>query len=68
MPEGEQIQPQHYAFLVSEDDFDAIYGKIHPAGCSTGRTRAGNGRVRSTPTTAAAVCTSAIPQAITWRS
>jgi extradiol dioxygenase family protein len=26
--EGEQIRPQHYAFLVSEDDFDAIYGKI----------------------------------------
>jgi catechol 2,3-dioxygenase-like lactoylglutathione lyase family enzyme len=26
--EGEEIRPQHYAFLVSEDDFDAIYGKI----------------------------------------
>nr|WP_206071523.1 VOC family protein [Antrihabitans stalactiti] len=24
----ENIQPQHYAFLVSEDDFDAIYGRI----------------------------------------
>jgi extradiol dioxygenase family protein len=24
----EPIRPQHYAFLVSEDDFDAIYGKI----------------------------------------
>jgi catechol 2,3-dioxygenase-like lactoylglutathione lyase family enzyme len=22
------IRPQHYAFLVSEDDFDAIYGRI----------------------------------------
>jgi len=26
--ESEEIRPQHYAFLVSEDDFDAIYGKI----------------------------------------
>src|ERR1044071_6134900 len=24
----EDIHPQHYAFLVSEDDFDAIYGRI----------------------------------------
>lgn len=25
---GEEIRPQHYAFLVSEEEFDAIYGKI----------------------------------------
>jgi catechol 2,3-dioxygenase-like lactoylglutathione lyase family enzyme len=24
----DQVRPQHYAFLVSEDEFDAIYGKI----------------------------------------
>jgi len=29
---GEEIRPQHYAFLVSEDDFDAIYGKITSRG------------------------------------
>jgi hypothetical protein len=23
-----EIAPQHYAFLVSEDDFDAIFGRI----------------------------------------
>jgi hypothetical protein len=23
-----EIQPQHYAFLVGEDDFDAIWGRI----------------------------------------
>ncbi|MFE3292221.1 VOC family protein [Rhodococcus sp. NPDC059234] len=23
-----EVQPQHYAFLVSEDDFDSIYGRI----------------------------------------
>jgi catechol 2,3-dioxygenase-like lactoylglutathione lyase family enzyme len=28
VPEGDEVRPQHYAFLVSEDDFDAIYGKI----------------------------------------
>lgn len=32
VPDGEQIHPQHYAFLVSEDDFDAIYGRIRGRG------------------------------------
>ncbi|OSC41066.1 VOC family protein [Mycobacterium decipiens] len=31
-PEGEKIPRQHYAFLVSEDEFDAIYGKIKSRG------------------------------------
>ena len=26
------ITPQHYAFLVSEDDFDTIFGRIQDAG------------------------------------
>ena len=26
--DGEEIRPQHYAFLVSEDEFDAIYGRV----------------------------------------
>ena len=29
---GEEIRPQHYAFLVADDDFDAIYGKIQSRG------------------------------------
>ncbi|HUO40768.1 MAG TPA: VOC family protein [Mycobacterium sp.] len=29
---GDDIRPQHYAFLVSEDDFDAIYGRITQRG------------------------------------
>ena len=29
-PDG--FQPQHYAFLVSEEDFDAIFGRIQQAG------------------------------------
>jgi catechol 2,3-dioxygenase-like lactoylglutathione lyase family enzyme len=32
LPEGENVRPQHYAFLVSEDEFDAIYGKIRASG------------------------------------
>lgn len=28
----EQIAPQHYAFLVSETDFDAIFARIQQAG------------------------------------
>lgn len=31
-PEGAEIHPQHYAFLVSEDEFDTIYGKIRDRG------------------------------------
>jgi catechol 2,3-dioxygenase-like lactoylglutathione lyase family enzyme len=30
-PDGE-IQPQHYAFLVSEDEFDQIFGRIQERG------------------------------------
>ena len=30
--DGEEIRPQHYAFLVSEDEFDSIYGKISRRG------------------------------------
>lgn len=29
---GEQVASQHYAFLVSEEDFDAIFGRIKAAG------------------------------------
>ncbi|MPZ28428.1 MAG: VOC family protein [Micromonosporaceae bacterium] len=29
---GAEITSQHYAFLVSEEEFDAIMGRIHQAG------------------------------------
>jgi len=29
---GDDVRPQHYAFLVSEADFDAIYGRIRERG------------------------------------
>ena len=32
MPDGEEIYPQHYAFLVSDDEFDAIYARIRTRG------------------------------------
>jgi hypothetical protein len=32
VPDGGEIRQQHYAFLVSEEDFDAIYGKIASRG------------------------------------
>ena len=32
VPDGEEIASQHYAFLVSEDEFDAIYGRIRAWG------------------------------------
>ena len=31
-PDGADVHPQHYAFLVSEDEFDAIYGRIRARG------------------------------------
>ena len=31
-PPGQDISPQHYAFLVSEPEFDAIYGRIRERG------------------------------------
>ena len=32
VPADEPVRPQHYAFLVSEDDFDVIYAKISGRG------------------------------------
>src|SRR5215470_10863432 len=28
LPDGEHVRRQHYAFLVSDDEFDSIYAKI----------------------------------------
>src|SRR5687768_135338 len=42
---GGHIAPQHYAFLIDEDDFDAIYGRIRdreiPHWADPGRSRPG---------------------------
>lgn len=43
--EGEEITPQHYAFLVDEDEFDLVFGRIVEQGldfwADPGRTRKG---------------------------
>ncbi len=28
VPGGEAVVPQHYAFLIGEDDFDAVHGRL----------------------------------------
>ena len=63
-----EITPQHYAFLVSEDDFDAIYGRVAERGSTTGPTRCSTAPARSTATTAAAASTSSATTAISSRS
>src|SRR6266536_4675132 len=50
------VNPQHYAFLVSETDFDDILGRIRARGCRTGPTPGGTGPARSTPTTEVEAC------------
>ena len=35
----EEIHPQHYAFLVSEDEFSDIYGRIRPGPAALGRSQ-----------------------------
>jgi len=32
MDAGDEITPQHYAFLVSEDEFDTIFARVERAG------------------------------------
>lgn len=32
VPDGTPVFPQHYAFLVTEDEFTAIYGRIRERG------------------------------------
>jgi hypothetical protein len=48
--------PQHYAFLVEESDFDDIFGRIKERGLTYWADPFGAGQVSSTPTTAAAAC------------
>ena len=50
--------PQHYAFLVGEDEFDQIFGRITERGTPTGRIPATACRARSIRTTAGAASTS----------
>ena len=66
--EGEEIRSQHYAFLVSEDEFDAIYGRITRGAWTIGLIRRPPAPARSTTTTAAVGSTSRTPPGTTWKS
>jgi len=59
---------QHYAFLVSESEFDAALSRIKAAGIAFYADFNRAGRVRSTTSTAAAGCISTTLTAICWRS
>ena len=54
------VAPQHYAFLVSESDFDDVLGRLHAARPGLlGRRAREAVRARSTTTTAGVASTSA---------
>lgn len=62
-----EIAPQHYAFLVSEHEFDAVLGRIQAKGLDYGRTRRARSRARSTGISAGAGSTSPTPTGTCWR-
>ena len=68
-PDDQPIHPQHYAFLVDEEEFDADL-RPHPrsAANSIGLTRGAPGQARSITTTVGAGCTSRTRPATTSRS
>jgi len=60
------IRPQHYAFLISEVDFDAVLSRIRERGLEHWADPMRH-RARSTTTMAGGVSTSPTPMAITWK-
>ena len=63
----EPIASQHYAFLVSDEEFEAVFGRIRAAGIGSGPTRAGSSRGRSTTATGGEGCTSSTRPATSSR-
>ncbi len=59
---------QHYAFLIDEDDFDSIFGRIRERGLQYWADPGKRERARSIATTAGADFTSTVRTAICWRS
>ncbi|BCI86597.1 hypothetical protein NIIDMKKI_18030 [Mycobacterium kansasii] len=68
VPADDEIRRQHYAFLVSEEEFDAIYGRINPADWHTGPTPVPPGPARSIIAMAGVGCISGTLPDISWRS
>jgi hypothetical protein len=62
-----EIAPQHYAFLVSESEFDEIFGRFANGRFRTGPILRKSKRVRSIITTVVAVSISRIPTGTSWR-
>ena len=62
-----EISSQHYAFLISEEEFDQIFARVHERGSSTGPIPTENAPARSAGTTVAAASISRTPTAIFWR-
>ncbi len=63
-----EIIVEHYAFLVSEAEFDEILARIRARGCRTGPIRLTHGPARSIETTVAAASTGTTRTGTTSRS
>ena len=62
------VVPQHYAFMIDEEDFDAIFGRIRARALEYWADRSRSAPPRSTATRAGEVSTSMTPTAISSRS
>jgi hypothetical protein len=65
--EGE-VASQHYAFLVGEDDFTKIFGRVRDRGSSTGPIRLAPDPAKSITVTTVGACISRTPTDTSWRS
>ena len=61
-------QPQHYAFLLDDEEFDAAFARIQERGWTTTPSPAATDTARSTRGGAVAGSTSTIPTVTPWRS
>ena len=62
------IHPQHYAFLVTEEDFDLIFDRIKARRLVPGPIRSTSSPTASIPTTVVVACTGMPRTVITLRS
>jgi len=64
----DEIASQHYAFLITEAEFDEIFARIRERNLEYWAAQVKVERVRSTRMTAVAVCTLRTRTGISWRS
>ena len=64
----DDFESHHYAFLVSDEEFDAAFARISGAASPSSPTPPASSRARSTVAAAAGAPISATPTAISWRS